>query len=468
MEMTLEHQPRIQLPESVKSGLARVDQLRQGETISISIQEIGQDNIQRLYLETKRKKPNMSFAHYDRDLDVKITNAEVFQQFEGNDQKGPNEYLDAIKDPSLKENLSIILAVATENVDLNAEERTRISDTVRGITNKNLRLAYFPNASNGDWGNTDNLIVACVDAGNEFSNNSAFQRARGLVTRESMIHSSTFNVDKNPELLDVILEDFNPDLASNNDKLKAFEDAMIDATWFSENRQELNDLQELNPKGARIAVKILRENATKLDDKNKLVAAEYFMNLVADYKKGNTDAQKQLEIFRLIGDKYETDEVYSFFTQYNDPSVYGLAKIWASSWAKPVHKLYGFWSSLARKTRGSPLVIRDREIDTSDMRNDSNPIEYAQAIVKILKTPQKNLEKKITKEQTARLHMCPSCYGGKSGFESQKKIQGALSVSDNDNEKGIGSEFDEKRVDFAVEVMQKLRKDGYLKMKMEA
>lgn len=64
--------------------------------------------------------------------------------------------------------------------------------------------------------------------------------------------------------------------------------------------------------------------------------------------------------------------------------------------------------------------------------------------------------------------MCPSCYGGKSGFETQKKMQGALDVSNEDESAEAVSAFDEKRVDFAVEVMKKLRKDGYLKMKMEA
>ena len=468
MEVALEQRPTSQLPEPIKNGLARVDQLKQGEEVSIPIHEIGKDRVQTLYLETKRKHPNVDFKYFDKDPDVKITNAEVFQQFEGDGiKKGPDEYLDAIVDQSLKTNLSIILAVATNNVDLNENERRQISSTVGGITNDYLRDTYFPNATDEDWNNAEKLIVACVDAGDEFSNNSAFQRARSLVTREAMVRSNTFSVNISPELLDVILEDFNPDLASNKDKLRAFDEAITSQTWFSENEQELKDLKELSPEGADIAIKVLRKNATLLTDEEKKAPAEYFVNLVAAAKKGDSKAQEQLDIFRLIGDQYETDEVYSRFTQYNDPSVYGLAKIWASSWAKPVYKAYGFFSCLARMSRGSPLTIRGREIDTSDMRNDSNSIEHAQAIIKILKTPQKNLEKKITQEQAARLHMCPSCYGGRSGFETQKKIQGALDVSVENEAEEVAPSFDEKRVDFAVEVMQKLRKDGYLKMKME-
>lgn len=385
----MENAQNIHLTDSlsvpVRENLAKINQLEPKGLIEIPIQEIGKNNVQSLYLETKRKNPNMSFEYYDRDPVVKITNEPVFQQFEGGEAKKATEYLDEIKDERLKDNLSRILTVATQNVDLNGDERRQISSTVGGITNDYLRATYFPDATPEDWNNAEKLIVACVDAGDEFSNNSAFQRARSLVTREAMIHSSTFNVNKSSELLDTILEDFNPDLASNKDKLKAFDEAITSQTWFSENEQELKDLRELSPEGANIAVKILRKNATQLTDEEKKAPAEYFINLVSAAKKGDSKAQEQLDIFRIIGDQYETDEVYSQFTQYNDPSVYGLAKIWASSWAKPVYKLYGFFSSLARMSRGRTLTIRGREIDTSSMRNDSNSVEHAQAIIKILK-----------------------------------------------------------------------------------
>ena len=181
-------------------------------------------------------------------------------------------------------------------------------------------------------------------------------------------------------------------------------------------------------------------NTHNTPDQEKIGPAKYFKDLLDQANKGDEKANKVLGIFRVLCDMYQTDEVLSEFTRYNDPSIYGLAEIWSSSSFKPL--FINAAVNIQRSFR-KPMEIGNRTIYTHS-RNDGNSKEFMQAIIKILETPQSKLRNKVVYEQTIRLQMCPTCYGGMEGFRTQRLLQETLKP-DAENET-----FDPKRVEFAA------------------
>ncbi len=400
-----------------------------------------------VFTAVKSQFPSTQFEFDTKRKTLKITKAETNEPFENNTAPDPEVMLNSISSELLRKDISVLLSVAIQDVDNNRDSRRSVSSVVNSLTNIDLRKLTYTDASESDWESATKLLVTCVDAGDEFAGNSAFQRARKLVVNQALIMPERFTPKKGPELLKVAQE-FDPDKAATLDKIRALQDALIYPTWFSDNANELNWLRENNPEGWRIAVNILRKNAISLGDDEKKAPLDYFKRELDLAKKGDQDATKRLEIFRILGHHYETDEVWSRFTQYHDPSVFGVAEYWSSStFAGPIENI----KRMFRKQ----MTLGDREL-IADSRSDGNPQEFAKALIKILETPQDSLRNKIVLEQTLRLQECPSCYGYMAGFKAQKLLQETLEP-DAQNVQN----YDGKRVDFALKTKQTLRDLGY-------
>lgn len=404
-----------------------------------------------VFTSIKSEYPNSQFEYDDKRKTLRITKAESFQAFGENVPTDPEKIFNSISNEPLKKDLLSLLALASENVDENGSSRAKVMSFIEQHLKDDVRKIAYPDVENGDWEKFDHIVATCVDAGNEFGNNSAFQRARKLVLETTLIQPEKFASKISPELLK-IAQNLDPDKAATLDKIRAFDKAITTDTWFSLNKNEINWLRENDPQGWRFAIFTLRKNAITLTDQEKQQSLSYFEDILSRTKQGDPNAKKTMDIFRILGSDYKTDEVWSNFTKYHDPSVYGVAEYWSSSaFVGPIETI--------KRASIKEMNLQGKIITVND-RSNGNPEEYVNAIIKILKIPQNELRNKIVYEQTIRLNQCPSCYGYEGGFRTQKLLQETL------NDESLNIQYDQKRVEFASKIRQLLKNNGYLKMQI--
>lgn len=384
-----------------------VSQLEVGQSVEFNLPFLGGPKADDVFVGVKSERPDVLVVYDDKTKKLTLSTQEVTQQF-NEDGLVPNlnEMLGEIQNIKDREIFVNFLKTGMMDVDLSAEQRAIFS------------RAYFIDDIVKDTDNPDkqimkNILLACVDAGNEIGNNSAFARARNLVINRTLVQPEGFNPKRESKLMDVALN-MNRDKVSDNDKLSAMEDAVKYATWASGKSDELKTLQEIkDAEGWRMANFLLKEDVTQMPDEDRKEVKVYFEKLLKESKTGNNEATKKLEIFRLLADGFETNEVWSRFTQYHDLSVYGTAEYWASS----SYKLNMFKTNLTVE-----LPILEQTLNVG-LRSNGNSKDFAEAVVKLMSISKEKMKKRLKRDQNARLMSCPSCYGYGEGAELQQKIQ---------------------------------------------
>lgn len=390
-----------------------------------------------VYLAIKARYPNTEVSYDKKRKTLTVEKLKSYQPFSEKVEL-PNfkDLYESIESEELKKVLLDFINASLKDVDSSFGERIQYRQFMGALTASEFRDSF--RASDNDWKNLERLLVACVDAGGELGNNSVFQRARKLVVKEAIIYPEKFSVNRGDKLLKVAQE-FNPDLAATKDKLRALTEAFLMPTWASTNQEQLRWVGEHDPQGWRLATGTLKKNVLSLEDAEKGQVRDYFRGLLLEAKAGGKTAKYKLEIFRVLGNHFKTDEVWSEFTQYNDPSLYGTAEYRSSSAFK------GPVTEIKRSFKKTPIYA-EVEIFV-DSRSDADPTEYAKEIVALLQIPSDKLRNKLVYDQTVRLQICPTCYGYAGGFRAQRLLQETLSGESDEN-----LVYDPKRVDFALSV----------------
>lgn len=422
--------------ERAATCVESVSQLNVGQSVEISMPIFGGPKADEVFIGVKTERPDVSVIYDDHTKKLSLSPQKVTEQFNENEPVlNLNEMLSKIQNVKDRDVFVSFLKVGMMNVDLNAEHRAVFSgayfigDIVRGIDSPDKQIMK-------------NILLACVDAGNEIGNNSAFARARNLVVNRTLVQPEGFNPQRGSKLMVVAL-DMDRDKVSDNDKLMALDDAIKYSTWASSKTEELAILQEMmDGKGWRMANILLKRDVTQMPDEERKEVGMYFEKLLKESKNGDGTATKKLEIFRSLADGFETDEVWSRFTQYHDLSVYGTAVYWSSGdFAVNMFK----WRELIKL----PILRKELNVDS---RSNGDAKEFAQAVVKLMSISKEKMSKRLKREQNARLMMCPSCYGEAAGVEVQQKIQENGGITGIENGDTSGETIKIKKNDWAMQM----------------
>ena len=438
--VTLDH-PTINLglipkEQRVITCVNSVSQLKVGQSAEFSLPFLGGPKADEVFVGIKQERPDVLVAYDDKTRTLVLSPQEVTEQFT-EDGPVPNlkEMLGKIQNEKDRKIFESFLKTGMMDVDVSAEHRAVFSG------------AYFISDIVSDVDNPDKqimktILLACVDAGDQIGNNSAFMRARNLVINRTLVQPEGFNPKRGTKLMDVALN-MNRDKVSDSDKLNALEDAIKYSTWASSKYEEFTMLREMeDSEDWRMANFLMKEDVTQMPDENRKVVKEYFEKLLKESKRGDSGATKKLEIFRSLADGFETNEVWSRFTQYHDLSVYGTSVYWSSG-------DFAINPFKRREIINLPTLRKELNVDP---RSNGDAKEFAQAIVKLMSIPKEKMSKRLRREQNARLMMCPSCYGESAGVKVQQKIQesgGMARVQTNDE---IVEIIKNKKIEWAMQM----------------
>lgn len=390
----------------------------------------------------KIKYPFLRMDVDDLEKNIKVTALEVKLPFIGEKIADLSKMLETLNNPEL-------IRLVTEVVGVGMKD----SDT---LPNLSRRAQYLLNTITSQYGyameefNVSELaqvkviLATAIDSGNEIGNNSFFQRARARSIREVLFSDDNFHIQKGAKALNLVKNEFNPDLMTVDDKMKALMSAMYSPSWTRGHEVVLNKLQTTGDAKDNKIVRLMKSNIFSLPKRDKQEIASYFKELLKRNKSGDLGAREKLEIFRVLGNDHKIDIYDELFAQMHGNSVYDVARYWANGNTQgPVQALVRMLAPVDAEGKNKHRGLHNfaGEEITLDYYNDATPEEFAREVIKWVSRPNIMLKNR----QVMAIINCPGCYGYADGFKGQRQVQ------------EMGSEeafYDPKRVDFALSAMR--------------
>lgn len=250
-------------------------------------------------------------------------------------------------------------------------------------------------------GNSTDIISVCIDKSQASLEEppTVFRRTCDNLARSALIlPSDGITPPLSSELVQAV-DDLNPRRVSIEDKMFTFANSMVETDWYTDNKDGLDRLFEIDPNLRNIALFYLRQSVLGFLSEDmaepRKTTREVLSRLLRQVRRGTepekSKAGEAMEIIYRIGLEYESDPVYSLLAAVHDPSVYGTAR-------------YRLERKMI-KVSGSRLAVN-----------------FVKQIIKLTKSRPDQITAHLN--SLSRRLNCPSCYGYAGGLSTQMDVLG--------------------------------------------